>query len=61
MKQLVKLIKLGRARNINKNIKMYTKEKENFFEKKLSRNQVKRIFVRRLREWQINFSQVLFS
>ena len=51
MKQLVKLIKLGRARNINKNIKMYTKEKENFFEKKLSRNQVKRIFVRRLREW----------
>ena len=61
MKQLVKLIKLGRARNINKNIKMYTKEKEIFFEKKLSRNQVKRIFVRRLREWQINFSQVLFS
>jgi DNA polymerase III delta subunit len=61
MKQLVKLMKLGRARNINKNIKMYTKEKENFFEKKLSRNQVKRIFVRRLREWQINFSQVLFS
>jgi hypothetical protein len=61
MKQLVKLIKLGRARNINKNIKMYTKEKENFFEKKLSRNQVKRIFVRRLREWQINFSQVLFT
>ena len=61
MKQLVKLMKLGRARNINKNIKMYTKEKENFFEKKLSRNQVKRIFVRRLREWQINFSQVLFT
>jgi DNA polymerase III delta subunit len=61
MKQLVKLMKLGRARNINKNIKMYTKEKENFFEKKLSRNQVKRIFARRLREWQINFSQVLFS
>jgi DNA polymerase III delta subunit len=61
MKQLVKLMKLGRARNINKNIKMYTKEKENFFEKKLSRNQVNRIFARRLREWQINFSQVLFS